>query len=90
MSSQVVRMATNQHGNHVVNLCLKRFSFKDKDFIISEISEACVAVSNHVQGCMVIQNCLQCSSNEQREMLAWRIIECSKDLVENKYGNYVV
>ena len=90
MSAHVVRMATNQHGNHVVNICLKRFAFADKEFIISEVSEACVAVSNHVQGCMVIQNCLQYSNSEQRERLSWRIIECSKDLVENKYGNYVV
>ena len=65
MSSHVVRMATNQHGNHVVNHCLKRFPFADKEFIIAEVSEACVTVSNHVQGCMVIQNCLQYSNSEQ-------------------------
>mmetsp|Transcript_12907 Transcript_12907/g.14789 ORF Transcript_12907/g.14789 Transcript_12907/m.14789 type:complete len:148 (-) Transcript_12907:90-533(-) len=50
LKKDVVTLATNQHGNHVINICLNRFPTSEIDFIVNAFIENCREVASHKHG----------------------------------------
>ena len=90
LKNDVVTLAVNQHGNHVLNICLNRFPSSEIDFIVDSFSDNCREVASNKNGWMVIQKCLIKCSNIQRYKLSDRIIEESLFLAQNEFGNYII
>ena len=86
----VVTLSTNQHGNHILNICLNRFPSSEIDFIVDSFSENCREVASNKHGWMVIQKCLMKCSEVQRQKLAGRIVGESLSLAQNEFGNYII
>jgi len=40
----------NQHGNHVINICLARFPQGELDFIVNEFIGNCRDIASHKHG----------------------------------------
>jgi Glu-tRNA(Gln) amidotransferase subunit E-like FAD-binding protein len=58
IQDDIVELATNQHGNHVINICLNRLPQSEIDFIIDALIQNLEKVATHKHGCMVVQKCM--------------------------------
>lgn len=54
------------NGNHVIQKCLQRLSFTDKQFVYDAVSAHCVEVATHRHGCCVLQRCIDFSAENQK------------------------
>lgn len=54
------------NGNHVIQKCLHRLSFADKQFVYDAVSENCIEVATHRHGCCVLQRCIDFSAENQK------------------------
>lgn len=50
LQDDVVALATNQHGNHVINICLTRLPQHELDFIVDAFVENLEEVATHKHG----------------------------------------
>lgn len=83
-------MIQDLNGNHVIQKCLNRLSSKDAQFIFDAVAANCVTVGTHRHGCCVIQRCVDHASGVQKAQLVQAITNCSMDLVQDPFGNYVL
>ena len=90
LKNDVVTLAVNQHGNHVLNICLNRFPSSEINFIVDSFAENWREVASNKHGWMVIQKCLIKCSEVQRCKLAGEIIGESLFLAQNEFGNYII
>lgn len=90
LKKDVITLATNKHGNHVINICLNRFPASEIDFIVDAFVENCKEVSTHQHGCMVMQKCLTKCTDEQRKRLAKQVVQDCLFLAQNQFGNYII
>ncbi|KAI5171406.1 pumilio RNA-binding family [Nematocida sp. LUAm3] len=85
IQGHVIDLVCDQNGNHVIQKCVECV---DADFIIKEFEQDAVGLSKHRYGCRVIQrifeNSTKCTAAVER------IINNSRSLVEDQYGNYVI
>lgn len=86
----MVALATNQHGNHIINICLSRFPTEGIDFIVNAFVVNCKEVAAHKHGCIVVQKCFQKCNSQQLSRLAQSVIDNSLYLTQNQFGNYIV
>jgi len=89
-NNNILALATNQHGNHVINICLSRFPHSEIDFIVNAFVVNCKEISSHKHGWMVMQKCLFQCSDSQRSRLCAQIVKESFVLSQDQYGNYIV
>ena len=90
LTGHVAELSTDLHGNHTIQICLKRMPRDSTDFIFEEAKKNCVRIANHKHGCCVLQKCLESGNGVQKGGLVVEVIANSKELVLNPYGNYVV
>ncbi|KAL7320845.1 hypothetical protein PS15m_000692 [Mucor circinelloides] len=90
LSPNVVTLIKDINGNHVIQKCLHRLSFADKQFVYDAVSENCIEVATHRHGCCVLQRCIDFSAESQKKQLVDEIIRNALTLVQDPYGNYVV
>lgn len=69
LSPNVVTLIKDINGNHVIQKCLNKLSYKDKQFIYDAVSEHCVQVATHRHGCCVLQRCIDFSADNQKVTL---------------------
>merc|ERR1712137_586668 len=90
LKSSVVSLIQDLNGNHVIQRCLNRLSYRDKQFIYDAVADNAVEVSTHRHGCCVMQRCIDSASNEQKLQLVRQISKSALALVKDQFGNYVV
>jgi pumilio RNA-binding family len=83
-------MAVDQHGNHIINICLSRFPPSEINFIVDVFANNCREIASHKHGCMVMQKCLLKCSDIQRERLTTHLVEVSLSLSQDQFGNYII
>lgn len=83
-------MALDQHGNHIINICLSRFPSSEINFIVNDFANNCKILASHKHGCMVMQKCLLKCSDAQRDRLATQLAEVSLSLSQDQFGNYII
>lgn len=66
LSPNVVKLIKDINGNHVIQKCLNKLSFQDKQFIYDAVSKSCVQVATHRHGCCVLQRCIDFSADNQK------------------------
>ena len=66
LKSSVVPLIQDLNGNHVIQRCLHRLSYKDKQFVYDAVASNCVEVATHRHGCCVMQRCIDYASEEQK------------------------
>lgn len=66
LQSNVVTLIRDLNGNHVIQRCLNRLSYHDKQFIYDAVAGHCVEVATHRHGCCVIQRCIDSASESQK------------------------
>ena len=83
-------MIQDLNGNHVIQKCLNRLSSQHIQFIVDAVSDNCVIVGTHRHGCCVIQRCVDHADGQQKAQLVQAITNCSMELVQDPFGNYVL
>ncbi|PVU99978.1 hypothetical protein BB559_000234 [Furculomyces boomerangus] len=90
LKNNVVLLARNLNGNHVIQKCITRFKPKYSQFIYDSVSKHCLEVATHRHGCCVFQRCIDQSTKPQKQQLVEQVIQNALVLVQNPFGNYVV
>lgn len=62
----MVTLIKDINGNHVIQKCLHRLSFADKQFVYDAVSDNCIEVATHRHGCCVLQRCIDFSAESQK------------------------
>ena len=106
LQSEMLVLATDPHGNHVLQAFLVSFRAseqpQDRDipgterfakftnFIFQACIEFCDQIGRHKHGCCVMQRCLEKGMVNQKLALADAIIAHLEHFIEDAFGNYLV
>eukprot|EP01129_Flabellula_baltica_P011985 TRINITY_DN5343_c0_g1_i1.p1 TRINITY_DN5343_c0_g1~~TRINITY_DN5343_c0_g1_i1.p1 ORF type:complete len:506 (+),score=96.54 TRINITY_DN5343_c0_g1_i1:358-1875(+) len=90
LKKHVITLIKHLNGNHVVQLFIQRAPTEIKQFVFDILSDHCIEVSSHQQGCCVFQRCIDNGSPIQQKQLTQAVISNARQLVQNPYANYVV
>ncbi|QEU58619.1 Puf4 [Kluyveromyces lactis] len=90
LQPSILSLSRDFKSNHVVQKMLEKFSNKDTQFIYDAACDDIIKISNHRNGCCVVQRCLDFGNTEQLDALCDKIVEKSFELTMNPYGNYVI
>lgn len=90
LKDDIVTLAINQHGNHVLNIWLDRFPQSEINFIVDGFINNLEEVATDKHGCMVVQKCLSKCSSLQKDKLVNQIVNESLTLSQNQFGNYIM
>jgi len=91
--NHIYEMSVDQQGTHIIEKILNVFTSERKQFIIEEVLDKFIELSNNVNGvCVakkVIPLCLVKNSKYQQRILEI-ISKSSLELIQNPYGNYAL
>jgi len=90
LKSSVVSLIQDLNGNHVIQRCLNRLSYRDKQFIYDAVANNAIEVATHRHGCCVMQRCIDSANEPQKLQLVRQISRNALTLVKDQFGNYVV
>ena len=91
LKNHVEELVYDQNGNHVIQCCMRsvrptsEISFISKPFLGKIEKLAC-----HPYGCRVVQRFLENFDGSLGQQVLHEIMKSKKDLILDKYGNYVV
>ncbi|KAL1564522.1 pumilio 12-like [Salvia divinorum] len=83
-------LTKDPNGHHVIQYCLKLFSFEEKKHILKVVADHCMEIATDKNGCCVLQLCVEHSMGDTRDRLISEINTNAIMLSEHLYGNYVV
>ncbi|XP_042063608.1 pumilio homolog 12-like isoform X2 [Salvia splendens] len=83
-------LTKDPNGHHVIQYCLKLFTFEEKKHILNVIADHCMEIATDKNGCCVLQLCVEHSAGDTRDRLISEINNNAIMLSEHLYGNYVV
>lgn len=88
----IVVLIQDPNSNHVIQRCLHKLSFQDKQFIYDAVTEGdnLVKIATHRHGCCVLQRCIDHASTSQKLQVVNDVIKHVFTLVQDPFGNYVV
>ena len=66
LKSSVVSLIQDLNGNHVIQRCLNRLSYRDKQFIYDAVANNAIEVATHRHGCCVMQRCIDSANEPQK------------------------
>eukprot|EP00760_Papus_ankaliazontas_P001656 PhM_4_TR10557/c0_g1_i1/m.44348/K17943/PUM; pumilio RNA-binding family len=90
LRNDVIRCIHDQNGNHVLQKCIEVVP-DSVEFIVSSLRGNTKEIACHAYGCRVMQRLLeQCESTLRQDKLLDEMVSCTKEIVKNQYGNYVV
>ncbi|KAJ9460650.1 Pumilio domain-containing protein C6G9.14 [Diplonema papillatum] len=90
LSQHTVEMIKDLNGNHVIQKCLQKFDFANKQFVYDAVAANVCEVGMHRHGCCVLQRCIDFGSETQKKQLIEEVISHALALVQDPFGNYVV
>ncbi|XP_047948975.1 pumilio homolog 12-like [Salvia hispanica] len=83
-------LTKDPNGHHVIQYCLKLFTFEEKKHILNVVADHCMEIATDKNGCCVLQLCVEHATGDTRDRLISEINNNSIMLSEHLYGNYVV
>ena len=90
LDANILELAKDINGNHIIQRCLYSFSSADNQFVYEKISQNLLIVATHRHGCCVLQRCINAADMSQSKYIVDQIVYNSVDLVQDAFGNYVV
>ncbi|XVF67484.1 hypothetical protein PTKIN_Ptkin10aG0125100 [Pterospermum kingtungense] len=90
MKPVTLTLTKDNHGHHIIQQCLNKFSNEDTKHLVGEIVKHCLEIATDKSGCCVLQQCLSLAKAEDKEHLLAEITTNALVLSENPFGNYVV
>jgi len=90
LKPEVVSLAQDLHGNHVIVQCLSVLPLRHREFIYEAVIGSLHAVAISKQGCCVLQKCLSTASPPYLQRLLVEIARFGLPLAQDPFGNYVV
>ncbi|XP_022768690.1 putative pumilio homolog 8, chloroplastic [Durio zibethinus] len=90
LSPGAVALTKDMNGHHVIQYCLKNFSYEDNKYLLNEVADNCYQIATDKSGCFALQQSVDHSKGEARALLVREIMANALHLAEDQYGNYVV
>merc|ERR1712194_611268 len=93
LEGEVLRLVSNQNGNHVVQICIQKMPSHQVNFILEAFVGHANRMARHTYGCRVLQRLIEHCLPEQLEPLVGELVNEGGGLAElcqDEYGNYVV
>ncbi|KAI5149268.1 pumilio RNA-binding family [Enteropsectra breve] len=81
-------LIASPNGNHVVQKCIEKSG--DRCFIIKDFEQNCIELAQQRYGCRVLQRLFEVCREEDMWNIYLQIIEHIDELINDKYGNYVI
>ncbi|KAL6121153.1 Pum2 [Nucleospora cyclopteri] len=88
LAENISDLIASPNGNHVIQKCIEKNI--DKLFIIREFEKDCIHLAQQRYGCRVLQRLFEVCSEEQVRILYMEILSNIDQLINDKYGNYVI
>ncbi|XP_078429657.1 putative pumilio homolog 8, chloroplastic [Wolffia australiana] len=90
IQANFLNLATDGNANHVVQRCLRHFSYEQSRFIFEAAAKYCIEIATHRHGCCVLQQCIAYSTGQHKENLLTEVSLNALALAQDAYGNYAV
>ncbi|KAJ1622734.1 puf protein [Pavlovales sp. CCMP2436] len=90
LAPRVHELMRDLHANHVVQRCVATLTSGRNAFVFEAVSRALVEVGTHRHGCCVLQRCLDNAAGATRTNLVDSVIEHTRALIADQFGNYIV
>ena len=88
IESHIMELISSPNGNHVIQKCIDKDI--DKGFIIKEFEKSGVELAQERYGCRVLQRLFERCSKDETNLIYNVIVESVDQLINDKYGNYVI
>ncbi len=90
LEGEVLRLVSNQNGNHVIQICIQKMPSHQIGFILDAFKGEVKAMARHTYGCRVLQRLIEhCVSPELGELVS-ELLDEVETLCRDEYGNYVI
>lgn len=89
LESEVIRVAKDQNGNHVIQKIIELIDRRHINFVMDSFRGQVSQLSTHNYGCRVIQRILEHGSSEDKDSVMAEIHQSAHILIIDQYGNYV-
>ena len=90
IENHLYELCCDKNGNHVYQKLLRVFPKERNQFLYDELMKISFSVSIIQQGATLLQTAFDNSNKEQEEKLCSIIIDRIGDLINDKYGNYII
>lgn len=93
LQDHILELIASPNGNHVIQKCIDRSIIENKIFInniINEFEKDCISLSQQRYGCRVLQRLFEISAPEKVDRLLGIIVDNIQELINDRYGNYVI
>ena len=90
LEADLLRVAKDQHGNHVVQQAIALVPRQHIDFIMDGFKGHVCELASHQYGCRVIQRVLEHGTEADKASILLELHNSAKVLVTDQYGNYVI
>ncbi|XP_077229986.1 pumilio homolog 12-like [Tasmannia lanceolata] len=87
---EVFALMTNQYGRYVIKHCLSQLDDRQIMFIFKAAVERCLDLATDEHGCLLLNDCIDCSKFEYRDALLNVITDHSVFLAQDPFGNYAM
>jgi len=89
LEADILKVARDQNGNHVVQKIIELVPRQHLDFIMNSLKHRVKQLSSYTYGCRVVQRVLEHGSEADKAAIMDELHECSNMLITDQYGNYV-
>ncbi|XP_010266740.1 PREDICTED: pumilio homolog 12-like isoform X2 [Nelumbo nucifera] len=86
----ILALMLNQTGSHVIRHCLVHLDSQQNRVIFEVAVKYCLRLATHEQGCVSLNNCIDCIKDPHRKQLINMISVNAVQLSQDPFGNYVV
>ena len=90
LEPDLLRVAKDQHGNHVVQQAIALVPRRHIDFIMDGFKNHICELASHQYGCRVVQRILEHGSEADKASVMQELHNNAQILVTDQYGNYVI
>ena len=88
LAPRVDELIKDLHANHVIQRCVATLTGGRNSFVLEAVAANLVEIGTHRHGCCVLQRCLDNATGTTKEQLVSRVIEHTRSLIADQFGNY--
>jgi mRNA-binding protein PUF3 len=90
LESDLVKVAKDQHGNHVIQQAIVLVPREHIDFMMAGFKGHVYELASHQFGCRVVQRVLEHGTEADKASMMAELHSSTHMLVTDMYGNYVI
>jgi mRNA-binding protein PUF3 len=90
LEPDLINVANDQHGNHVVQQAIVLVPREHLDNIMAGFKGHVCELASHQYGCRVVQRVLEHGSEDDKAAMLLELHNGSQKLLTDMYGNYVI